>query len=112
MLEKLIILFITTIFLTSDSICQNHKTLIKLDKICFFDAQKRAVVDSMINKVATVTRKFDYIILVIDNKRYLSCNIPITTKAKRILISGYVLQTFETEKIIAIPLKVIQAESL
>jgi len=108
------IFFLLTLFLFGNkSFCQSGTTLqIKLNKSCFFDKQNRNTIDSLTNKIAKVTRQLNYIILVIDNKKYLTCNIPLTIKQKQIRVTGYILQIFETEKVIATPLKVTKATTL
>lgn len=111
--RHIIFLLLTFFSLKTDSFCQSRNTSqIKLDKTCFFDNQNRKTIDSLTNKIAKVTRKFNYIILVIDDKKYLACNIPLTIKQKQIRVTGYILQTFETEKVIATPLKIINATTL
>lgn len=109
-LKPIIFLVLTCFFLKTYSFCQSrNKSKIKLDKTCFFDTQNRKIVDSLSNKIATVKRQFNYIILIIDNKKYFTCNIPFTIKQKQICVTGYILETFETEKVIATPLKITKA---
>ena len=112
MVTRIFFLLILSLF-KSDSFCQSRTTpQIKLDKSCFFDKQNRKTNDSLSDKIAKVTRKFNYIILIIDNKKYLTCNIPLTIRQKQLRVTGYILETFKTEKIIATPLKVTKATSL
>ncbi len=82
---------------------------VKLKGECFFELKKRKVVDTLINKVAVVNKKGAYFILTIDSKKYLACNLPNNFNYKKVLITGYVLQTLSTEKNIATPLKIIKA---
>ncbi len=109
-IKPIIILFLTFFFINTNCICQKrNKSKIKLDKTCFFDTQNRKIVDSLSNKIATVKRQFNYIILIINNKKYFTCNIPFTIKQKQICVTGYILETFDTEKVIATPLKITKA---
>lgn len=85
---------------------------IKLEKHCDFDAQNRKPVGRLVNKIATVTKEGSYIILLINEDKYMVCNLPLTIKQKRIRVSGNVLETFQTEPLIATPLKLTKAMKL
>lgn len=85
---------------------------IKLEKHCDFDAQNRKRVGRLVNKIATVTREGSYIILLINEDKYMACNLPLTIKQKRIRVSGNVLETFQTERLIATPFKLTKATKL
>lgn len=85
---------------------------IQLEKHCFFDAPNRFVVDTLLNKSATISKKGKYLILIIGNIKYLPCNLPSAVKQKKIVISGYILNEFETEKVIATPLQLTKVETL
>lgn len=109
-MKQLLILLIAASFLTGSCNAQQNKPkAVKLTAECMFDNQNRAITDSIINKVAFVKKEGRYFILTINNKKYLPCNLPSGYEGKKISISAYILQEFETEKIIAIPIKIFKA---
>ena len=110
LVRHIIFPFLTSLVFKTDCFCQSkNASQIELTKTCFFDKQNRKTIDSLTNKIAKVIRQYNNVILIIDNKKYLTCNLPLTIKNKQIRVTGYILQTFETEKVIATPLKIIKA---
>jgi len=88
---------------------KNESKVITLKNDCFFDKQNRRIIDSLVNKIAVVSKKGSYFIFTIDNKKYLPCNMPDGYVGKKIIMSAYILQEFKTEKVIATPIRIITA---
>ena len=92
---------------------QSHfKKRIQLQATCFWEQKNRKVTDTFNNQIAIVTKENNgKHLLLINNKKYLTCNLPESIKDTAILITAYVLQTLQTEKVVATPLKLVSAYS-
>ena len=84
---------------------------VTLDKECFWQNKKRKIVDSLKNTIALISKEKDYYILTVNGKRYLPCNFPSISLRSPILVSGYILQGFYNEKLIATPLRLSEVYS-
>ena len=82
---------------------------IELVKDCMFDTQGRQTVEKIENVIATVSIENELVFLTVGEDRYITCSLPITLREKEIMISGNVLETFPTERLMATPLQVIKA---
>ena len=84
---------------------------IQLTSDCMWESKKRVVLDSIENQIATIIVKKRSRLLLIKNKEYYVCNMPIGLTHSKLLVSGYVLSGLSTEKLIATPLKLTSAYS-
>jgi thioredoxin-related protein len=106
------VLIVISLFSLNCSAQSNLKKRIQLQGSCFWDQKNRKIVDTLKDQVATVTKENNgKYLLLINGKKYLPCNLPKTLNDTTILITGYVLQTLQTEKVIATPIKLIKAYS-
>jgi|SRR5690348_8935997 len=105
-------LVILLAFSSIKCLAQSHfKNKIQLQSSCFWEQKPRKIVDTLKKQIAFIVKKNNIQLLVINNKKYFACNLPETISSSKILITGYVLQTLQTEKVIATPLKLISAYS-
>ncbi|WP_153797349.1 hypothetical protein [Foetidibacter luteolus] len=97
-------------FLNSCTSRPNNKGKeIELKKGCFFDDQNRRVVDTLADKVATVSTDNVYFILTIEDNKYLACNIPDNYNGKTIIVSAQILEIFDLERVVATPIRLTAA---
>ena len=105
-------LLIALFFIASTCFCQSKtNATIKLKSKCFFDKQNRKKVCKITNQTAIVSKQGSYIILTIKNKKYFTCNIPSSIQNDSIKVTGYILEIFPTERLIATPLKLTRAST-
>lgn len=109
-MTKFFLSFLIFHLLSLVSLCQVHsKRIIKLKQNCFWENKERKIVDTLMDKTAFISREKGNYILTIDKKRYFACNLADKLKTNKIIINGLVYQGLDNEKLIAIPLKIIQA---
>ncbi len=84
----------------------------RIDETCFWENSNRKVISKIENEMAEVSSNGVDYILLINNSQYFPCNLPSTMykKGLRLKISGIVFSTFQTEKVIATPLKLTSVE--
>ena len=108
MIQKFIFLLLASIVFSLPCFAQHaYKKPVKLSKACSY--KNRKPVNSIKNKVALLTRENDFYILTINDQKYMPCNLPGGIKSKSIMISGSILETFPTERLMATPLKLTKA---
>jgi hypothetical protein len=106
--RKFIFLLIATILFSCSGFAQQaYKKVVKLGKHCSY--QNRNVVNSLKNKIAILSRQDEFYILTVKGQKYMPCNLPADIKSGTIMISGFILQIFPNERLMATPLKLTKA---
>jgi hypothetical protein len=82
---------------------------IALSQDCYWDTKARKVVDSLTNDTAVVSLQSGITILAVGDMKYAPCNFPPGFVGKQVVVSGYVLQIMDYERMIATPFKLTKA---
>ena len=82
------------------------KRFIRLDSQgCIEQLKRRKIIDSFSDKLATVFKNEQgYQLLIISKVKFIPCNLPKLPNGTKLIVSGYVLMTFNYEKVIATPI--------